>query len=533
MRFGRLLSLKLFVIIFFIMSALSIVLSLYHLSFETKHYEEIARTCAGRVSTIVTGSMRMAMMYNDRESINDIIKSIVVREGIDKICMVNMDGVVAHSSADEDVGLVEAMDSNLCSPCHQPNGLPRDSSKHQFHMILYNEETGTRDLHYVRPIENESSCSAAPCHYHKPDEKFLGVLRVVIPLQPLDVILSDHQTMLIGTNISLVILMGLIVGIFIWFAVHIPVTKLILGTREISSGNLNHKIDINSKDEIGSLAFSFNEMTHDLKEAKKEITEWSNQLEERVREKTNELESTQKRNLQIEKMASLGQLSATVAHELNNPIAGILTYSKLIQKKLKKAGDAIPDSEEVNKYLHMIETESARSGDIVKNLLLFSREGSIDKKPHNINRIIDESIELINHHLELHNISLNKDYQKDLPLVNIDQNQIKQALIALSVNAVEAMEDDGTLTIKTDRLANENAVNICIKDNGRGIPEEIKPNIFEPFFTTKNAVKGVGLGLSSVFAIIERHEGKITVESEVDVGTTFIIKLPLKSDQGG
>ena len=270
-------------------------------------------------------------------------------------------------------------------------------------------------------------------------------------------------------------------------------------------------------------------MTHDLKEAKREITEWSNQLEARVREKSDELESSQKRNLQIEKMASLGQLSATVAHELNNPIAGILTYSKLIQKKLAKAGDAVPDADEVKKFLKMIETESARSGDIVKNLLLFSRQGSIDKKPHNLNSIIDDAIELVNHHLELHNIVLHKEYQSDLPLVNIDQNLIKQALIALFVNGVEAMEDEGTLTVKTDHLDNENAVNFYIKDNGKGIAEEILPNIFEPFFTTKNAVKGVGLGLSSVFAIVEKHEGKISVESEVNIGTTFIVKLPLKS----
>jgi len=470
----------------------------------------------------------MAMMYNDPESINDIIKSIVVNEAIDNISMINLDGVIVHSSNDADTGRVEKMESHFCSPCHLASGEPRDSTKHQYYTTIV-PENGQRELHYLRPIENDISCATASCHYHGPDEKFLGLLRVVMPLQPLDDILTEHTTMLIGIDVSLVLLMGLIVGIFIWFTVHIPVTKMIVGTREISSGNLDYKIDIKSNDEIGSLATSFNEMTRDLKEAKLEITEWSDQLETRVQEKSNELESTQKRNLQIEKMASLGQLSATVAHELNNPIAGILTYSKLIQKKLDKVGDAIPDAEEIKKFLHMIETESARSGDIVKNLLLFSREESIDKKPHNLNEVIDEALELVGHHLQLHNIVLHKEFQQDLPLVNIDQNLIKQALIALFVNGVEAMEDEGTLTVKTDHLENENAVNFYIRDNGKGIAKEILLNIFEPFFTTKNAVKGVGLGLSSVFAIVEKHEGKISVESEIDVGTTFIVKLPLKS----
>jgi two-component system NtrC family sensor kinase len=306
-----------------------------------------------------------------------------------------------------------------------------------------------------------------------------------------------------------------------------PVKTIIKGTREVSSGNLENAIRITGKDEMGVLARSFNEMTGELKKAKEEITIWSNQLENRVKEKTEELEKTQKRNLQIEKMASLGQLSATVAHELNNPIAGILTYSKLIQKKLHKDNISEEDKNSILKHLKMIETESARSGEIVKNMLLFSRQEAINVKSQQLNEIVEASINLVNHHLRLHNITLVKDLQEDLPLVEVDDNQIKQALLALYVNAVEAMESDGILTVRTRRKKIQNFVSIFVEDSGKGIPESVKSQIFEPFFTTKNEVKGVGLGLASVYAIVQRHGAEINVYTELEKGTTFEIRIPV------
>jgi two-component system NtrC family sensor kinase len=226
-------------------------------------------------------------------------------------------------------------------------------------------------------------------------------------------------------------------------------------------------------------------------------------------------------------MASLGQLSATVAHELNNPIAGILTYSKLIQKKLYKDDLSEEDKNAILKHLKMIETESARSGEIVKNMLLFSRQEAINVKSQQLNEIVEASINLVNHHLSLHNISLVKDLQEDLPLVEVDDNQIKQALLALYVNAVEAMENDGTLTVRTRRKKIQNFVSVFVEDTGKGIPESVKSQIFEPFFTTKNEVKGVGLGLASVYAIVQRHGAEINVYTEREKGTTFEIRIPV------
>jgi two-component system NtrC family sensor kinase len=333
---------------------------------------------------------------------------------------------------------------------------------------------------------------------------------------------------MITNSVVITFILALTVGMFIWYFVHIPVKKIIYGMDEISSGNLNYQLNFKSRDEIGILATSFNSMASDLKYAKNEITRWSDELENRVREKTNELEKTQEGVLQIEKMASIGKLSATVAHELNNPLAGILTYSKLIQKKLLKNGRNPKEFEDIIKYLKMIESESDRCGTIIKNLLLFSKKHSLEIKPNELNAVVEQSILLIKHHLQLNNIDLKTQIDSKIPVMYFDDNQVKQALLAVYLNAIEAIENEGELKIETGLYTNRNFAFIKITDTGRGIAGEIKNKIFEPFFTTKDKIKGVGLGLSTAYGIIKRHYGDILLESEVNVGTTFTILLPLK-----
>ena len=524
MRFFNLLSFRLFALIFLILTVLSIGFSLYFISIESAQYEEIARQCAQRTSDIIANSTRNAMILNQKESAYEIMKSVAKQEAIKEICLYAKNGVIIFSTNEEEIGEKVGMTNRACSPCHTPAGELKEEPSESWHQIFINEN-GSRTLGFLRPIKNEQSCYISSCHYHKADVSYLGVLCVAMSLEQMDILLEENQARMISTNIAITIILGLITGVFLWMGVHVPVKKLITGTREVSSGNLDYTIKTTGKDEMGILARSFNVMTADLRKAKDEITEWSNQLESRVKEKSLELEKTQDRNLQIEKMASLGQLSATVAHELNNPMAGILTYSKLIQKKLNKDQITEEEKSSILKHLKMIETESARSGNIVKNMLLFSRQEAIDIKPEQINSIIESSLDLIDHHLKLNNIHLEKDFGKDLPLVNVDENQIKQALLALYVNAVEAMENEGTLTVRTRWMRSGHHVSIFVQDTGKGIPESVKSQIFEPFFTTKNAVKGVGLGLASIYAIIQKHKGEISVESEAEQGSIFEIKL--------
>jgi two-component system, NtrC family, sensor kinase len=530
MKFYRLLSFRLFILIFFVLTTFTIVISYYLIKFESDQFEEVARQCAQRTSEVIANSTRHSMLRNQNEDTYEIIDAIAKQKAITKISLYDKEGEIVFSTNRNEIGQISNMTDYACNSCHEKSGELKSIPSELRHQISV-DSLGIRYLSYHTPVLNEKSCYTAECHYHKEDKKFAGLINLKMSLGNLDKAVEQNQSRMISTNVMVILILSLSVGIFIWFFVHVPVNKLILGTKEISSGNLGYKINSKGKDEIGLLGASFNEMSRDLKNAKQEITSWSNQLENRVKDKTEELEKTQKRNIQIEKMASLGQLSATVAHELNNPIAGILTYSKLIQKKLNKDDVGEDEKKKIIKQLKMIESESQRSGDIVKNMLLFSRQEAVEMKGTDIREVIESSIDLIAHHLQLHNIELKKYFQVNLPQIYIDENQIKQALLALFVNAVEAMEDNGTMTIKTDWKKPNDFIQIHISDTGKGISEDVRTQIFEPFFTTKNAVKGVGLGLSAVYAIVHKHNGEIAVESEIDKGTTFIINLPLKQNR--
>ncbi len=527
MRILKLLSFKIFVLIFAILALSSVGITYFQTQSQAEHYNDMLTLCAIRTSNIIRASTRYAMLLNRREDTVNIIQTIGKQHGIERIRIYNKRGEIIFSTDTSEVNQTIDMTIPECAACHGPEGeILQIKQPDQLKRIITRPD-GSRELGFITPIPNEQSCYTADCHIHTRNDKILGVLDVSLSMKDTDAILDQEKTIMFRYNIAVTLSLALIVGLVIWVGVHVPITKFLIGTREISSGNLNYTIDIKRNDEIGVFAESFNKMTEDLRKAKKEITEWSSELEKRVEEKTEELKKTQERILQIEKMASLGKLSATVAHELNNPMAGILTYSKLIQRKLQNKNLQPEEKDTILKQLKMIESESDRCGKIIKDLLLFSKKQRIEIKPNSLNDIVKMSLQLVSHHLELNNIEVRKELQPNLPQVNVDENQIKQMLLALIVNAVEAMDKNGVLTISTIYKASEKKVYLSVKDNGRGIPEEVMPHIFEPFFTTKNAVKGFGLGLSVVYGIVQNHRGEIKVDSRPNEGTIFTIKLPI------
>ena len=529
MKIINLLSFKLFFLIVILLAGASLIIASLQMNKQSVNYENLITECAKRTSTIIRGSTRHSMLLNQKVHTFDIIKSIQMQKGIYKIRMFNEQGKTIFSTDTSEIGTQLKTKDQICINCHSDNGKIINKLEPKKQKRIYTLKSGERLLSFVCPIFNEKGCYSAQCHAHSPDQKVLGVLEVILSLEYTDKALEKQKADLISTNIALAILIALIVGIFIWVFVHIPISKILIGTKEVAAGNLDYKIKLSSDDEIGQLAASFNKMTDELRIAKKEITQWSEELENRVREKTEQLEKTQERITQIEKMASLGQLSATVAHELNNPMAGILTYSKLIHRKIKNNAVPLKNQEDILQNLKLIETESDRCGKIIKDLLLFAKKQVPEFKQHDLNKIIDDSYRLIIHHLELHQIEFVKKLENDLPLIWIDDNQIKQILLALYVNAVEAMEDGGILTIMTHYNISEHKVYLSVKDNGKGIPEDILPHIFEPFFTTKNAIKGSGLGLSVVYGIVSNHDAEIEVQSKQDEGTTFTVKFKVNN----
>ena len=231
--------------------------------------------------------------------------------------------------------------------------------------------------------------------------------------------------------------------------------------------------------------------------------------------------------MQQDKLASLGKLAATIAHEINNPLATVLTYIRLMIKLISLNRFSPERLEDISRYLATMESETARCGDIVKNLLAFSRQSKINISSHSIANIIDRALILMAHDLKIKEIQLKKSIESNMPKVQCDFNQIQQVLLGLMYNASEALQKGGTLTVTANRsVAAEGFLEIVISDTGCGIAGEDMENIFEPFFTTKEEGKGVGLGLAVAYGIITRHNGTIAVESELDKGSMFKVRLP-------
>ena len=267
-------------------------------------------------------------------------------------------------------------------------------------------------------------------------------------------------------------------------------------------------------------------MSSQLLEAHDEITAWTHTLEQRVDQKTGELLRAHEQMVQVEKMVAIGKLAAVVAHEINNPLSGILTYAKLMKKWIAQGIEKPERKQEVNECLDLVASESRRCGDLVKNLLTFSRTSPINLERTNINAVVDRCVRLIQHKSEMSAIQLETSLEETLPPTYCDGSQIEQVLLALSLNAIDAMPRGGSLWITT-RINSEAEIEIEVRDDGMGIPADVLPKIFEPFTTTKDVGKGVGLGLAISKGIVERHGGRIDVKSEIGRGTTFTVTLPL------
>jgi two-component system NtrC family sensor kinase len=479
---------------------------------------------ASRISDIIKKSTRYSMLQGRNPDAYEIMKTIGEEPGVEGIRIYNKVGVIMFSTNKAEEGTRVDTKEEQCTVCHA-GGTPLQSVPTKDRFRYYSPAAEQyRVLGLINPIRNESACSNGSCHAHPSDKTVLGVLDVRMSLQKVDADIKEARERfalyaVIGTAIVMIAS-----GLYLFATVHRPVKRLREGTRQISKGNLDFRIPLASKDEIGALAQAFNEMTQSLQRAEQENRLWSQTLEKRVEEKTAELKQIHDQILQIEKMASLGRLSATVAHELNNPLEGILNYTKLISRRLKKA-EATPVTTSTLEDLELIISEVQRCGNIVKNMLLFSKRqvGEFDMVP--VATIVDKAVRLMQHHFKISNVTFRSEIADPNAALLCDENQIEQALVALFVNAVEAMPQGGDLKLTVGKDAS-GGIRMEIADTGAGITAEDLPHLFEPFFTTKKEGKGVGLGLSVVYGILERHEGTVSVQSEPGRGTSFTLTFP-------
>ena len=306
--------------------------------------------------------------------------------------------------------------------------------------------------------------------------------------------------------------------------VHRPAQELIRETDKLGHGDLSARVLETRNDELGTLAKKFNRMAHDLEAAHSELLGWTQSLEQRVEEKTSELERAQEKIVQVERMASLGRLAAVVAHEINNPLSSVVTYAKILVRRLQSK-ELDDECRENLEYLESIASEASRCGEIVAQLLSFARRGGGEFAAVDINQVVDRAVFLTKHTLELAEVSCELELEEEMPTVRVDSSQIQQALMALLINAGEAVEKGGRVQVQTGTCVE--GVEIAVEDNGPGMEPDVARRVFEPFFTTKDSSSGVGLGLAVVYGIMERHGGSVELTTAPGKGCRFALVLPI------
>ena len=336
--------------------------------------------------------------------------------------------------------------------------------------------------------------------------EIIGILYVGVLEQKYNDIQRETILTFLGITIA-----GILValGISYLFAKQVsgPISQMVVASKEVAAGNLGARVDIQTNDELHFLGESFNHMAESIQRRDQDLKEFAT-----------------KRIMQSEKLALVGQLSANIAHELNNPLQGIITFSHLLLEDQQDLDTNCQYS------LEKIVGQANRCKDIIRGLLDFSRQRPPDKSYYDLNLIVDDCVSLVELQALFHNIHIIRNLQADLPMAVIDPSQIERVFMNMIINAAEAMDGSGELTITTREIEETGEIEISFTDTGTGISEENLRKIFDPFFTTKDIGHGTGLGLAISYGLVRSHKGSIKVDSKVGTGTTFTISLPIKEN---
>ncbi len=452
---------------------------------------------ASQISETIKSGTKYDMLLNQREHIHRIIDMIGRQEGLEKIRVFNKQGEIIYSSVKAEIGEMVDKRAESCYACHEVDR-PLQRLSIPERTRIFGGDGHDLSLGIINPIYNEMSCWQASCHAHDQAQSVLGILDVTMSLSEVEQQIAAHRLRMLFLAAGSILLISLLLWVLVQKLVGKPVAGLVDATRIVGSGNLEYKVPKLSRDELGQLAKAFNEMTSKLVLAQRQL-------------------------YHSDKLASLGRLAAGLAHEINNPLTGVLSYSSVLQKRKEF-------EPEVRKDLEVIVNETKRCREIVKRLLDFARPQPAEKKQADLDDVIARTLAILENQFKKRRVEIETRLSPDLPQIYADAAQLQQVLVNLLVNAADALGDQGgTVTIATapaNVTDGAEAVTLNISDTGCGIASDDLTRIFEPFFTTKGQ-QGTGLGLAVVWGIVEEHGGTISVSSKPGDGTTFTVQFPV------
>jgi two-component system NtrC family sensor kinase len=450
---------------------------------------------ANQLGETIKSSIHYDMLENRRDGLHRQIRTMgtLRQEGIRKVRLINKEGRVMFSSDSSEIGNALDKRGEACYACHA-EGKPLEKLEVNARARIFRDPDGTRVLGIINPIPNEPSCYTADCHAHSASQLVLGVLDVNVSLMEADREIERSRWVMITLAAFAIFCTSAIIWWLNRKLVVRPVEALMEGTRRVANGDLSTVIQVQGRHELGQLAKAFNAMTSQISETRLQLT-------------------------QADKLASVGRLAAGIAHEINNPLTGVLTYASLLAKHLPPEDSGSADVE-------VIIRETKRCRSIIKELLDFARPTPPSRRPTDINEVVRHSLAVVMNQLSLNHVNLSLGLAEDLPEAYADGNQLQQVVVNLLLNAADVVEPGtGQLRLAT-RLVDEAFVEFSVEDNGSGIRPEDLPHLFEPFFSTKGN-RGTGLGLAVTWGIVESHGGSIDVQTELGKGTTFSVRIPL------
>ncbi len=520
----------------FILVCSILVVSAYLIERQEEGFHLGLETNGETMVRILAMQAESGVLFEDRQELEELLEKFSVFEDIRCAIIYNREGeVLSQLGQWHDHSTVRLREINLSND-------PEDASSSDFYVedsagavyIEFNYPVMTR----VEKLDRENlgiTGGIDPSLTRTFVREHLGDIKLVLSLENVNKSISEARL----AAIILTLLVVAVTIVFIAFIVRFvtkPVKMLVDVTDQVARGDLSQRLHLKQHDEIGQLANTFNKMIGSLQQSRNEIEDYNRTLEEKIIQRTLELEDAQAQLIQSEKMSAIGQLAAGVAHELNNPLGGILGYAQFALEKMKKKGTGEFGDKEVNsfiRYLTDIETQARRCKAIVQNLLRFSRsrrETEFDEV--NVNAIIEDTVTFVEHQLHMNQIELKLETDADLPAIQGNGGQLQQVFTNLIINAMHASAPETCITVKSrySPALGEfgGAVELQFIDRGSGIEPENVKKIFEPFFTTKEVGKGTGLGLSVSYGIIKDHGGEIKVDSVIGQGTTFTLILPVQ-----